>query len=197
MLMRIGMFNAYALLATATIGYTAGPDFVMLKSQGVFQSPSAVRFWLELRNPLEKGCSPIVLDPTVASHPPDVTGPDARRPVTVITLAIRDARGVVVDPRHKIDATPTMLRVHELVLLGCGQSYGWEGWLSRIPWGYELLPGRYAARARVVIPVASFLSTRETLKRELETLWGAWLRPFVRDVQVESQEVTFEVARAN
>jgi hypothetical protein len=196
MLMRIVKLTVYTLLATGTVGYAAVPDFVILKSQEVFPSPSAVHFWLELRNPLEEGCSPIVLDPIVASHPPDVTGPDARRPVTVITLAIKDARGMVVDPRHKIDATPTALRVHELMVLGCGQSYGWDGWLARVPWGYELLPGRYAARARVVIPLAAFFRTRETVRRELETLWGAWLRPFVRDVQVESQEVTFEVARA-
>jgi hypothetical protein len=185
-----------AVLAMATGSDASGLEVAIQAADATFSSTEAVRFWVMLRNPLQENCTPLIVDPVLASHPPPVSGPFARRPLSIVRLEVKDARGVAVLPRHKVDPTPSALRVHELLILRCGQSYGWDAWAARIPWGYELSPGRYTARARVAIPMASFFKNRDGLESQLESLWGDWVRPLIRDLEAESGEVTFAVARS-
>lgn len=176
----------------------ASPLEAVLQAREPVGSPSGeVRFWLTLRSPWEEGCTPILIDPetTAEASPPSVWPP---RPHTIVTLTIKGQDGKEARPRPGYGSKATSLREHELVLLRCGESYGWEVWLSRIPWAYDLGPGRYTLRARVRIPVAAFLKNRDGLQHRIESLWdGHASRPFIRDAEVESNEIEFSVPGAN
>jgi hypothetical protein len=190
---RISVLAGIVSMALITPAGATGPQVEIQNAKSVFSSSSDVHLWMMLRNATELGCTPFLIDPVIATESPssDHWPP---RPLSVVTLRIHDKDGKEVHPRTKSDPKAAALQVHELVILHCGESYGWEMWLERIPWIYHLSEGRYMLQATIRVPMTSFLKNRDSLKNQLETLWGDWVRTCIRDVELESNEVQFTVA---
>ncbi len=185
-------------IALTTPVWPGEPQVVFEATQPTFSSFRDVRFWLTLRNRWDAGCVPAFIDPILSAEaqPMSVLLP---RPSSVVKLVIRTEHGKEVTPRFEAGAKARALRAHEVVLLWCGHEYGWEIGPARIPWGYDLSPGRYKARASITVPMASFFRARDGLQAELGSLWQLGddvMRSYTRDLRAESAEVPFTVEPA-
>jgi len=180
-----------AILGIVVLSHPVGADCLEVRlqpAQAVFTSAIEVKLWLTLVN-AGSGCVPLFVDPGFSVSPSPV------RPLSEVTLFVFDHQGKRVVPRSKVEADPTTMRPHEIILLGCGRSYGIEVVLVQIPWSYDLSPGRYTARTRVVVPVASFLKKRDAVAARLESLWeNINIGSFIRDAEGESADVRFTVS---
>jgi hypothetical protein len=157
-------------------------------AQPRFSSSAEVKLWATLVNS-GPGCTPLFVDPVFSTSPSPV------RPQSLLNLTIHDKSGRRIAPRSLTEADATTLRLHELLLLPCGTSYGYEIVLTQIPWSYELAPGSYMARVRARIPIASFLKNRDGMKGRLESLWeGISIRSWIRDAEGRSPEVEFTIS---
>ena len=170
--------------------------YVSLEPAVLSGTSDEIRFWTTLHNPWGPECSPAFVDTPVSDGTPDpLLSP---RPTTVVSLEIRDERGRLIQPRSPGGDRHAALRAHQLVLLQCGHGYSWEVRPARVPWGYDLAPGRYVARVTVVVPVASFVKWHLSVEADVMALAGYGAdaaKGYLRDVAPPPVELAFVVTR--
>ncbi len=87
--------------------------------------------------------------------------------------------------------------VGDVMMLGCGASYGWYVVVGKPEWEYSLKPGTYRLRARIENRVRSFFEQHVAQLKTLVAATGidkAELMLSLRDFSVTSNEITIEVA---
>jgi hypothetical protein len=188
----LGLIGALLFLGTGwrtDAGGPSGIEVTLAAVHQVFRSPDEVRLRLVLDNSFPD-CVGLFLDPVFSPIESD------RRPLSLVRLKVTDEAGRDVLPTSKVEGQLRRMRLHELVLLECGTSYGRELPLAHIPWSYHLAPGRYHVRAEVKISVGTYIRARG-LVSQLQQLWGfskEMINGMLRDAVAQSNEVPFEIS---
>lgn len=154
-----------------------------------FADSRSVRFRVLIGNSSED-CRTTYFDRVVASEP------SPRRPVSVLTLAIRNANGRVVKPTSRTLPNWGAMASRELMRLDCWESFGREIMPESAEWGFRLEPGRYTVSGRLEIRARSFFEAHAQLLEEAARATGKEpgdLLSHVAEGVAESKEMAFEV----
>lgn len=138
----------------------------------------------------QPGCRPRFFDRVI------VGDPSPRRPLSILTLEIRDARGHLMTRAKHPEANWAMMDARSLIRLDCWESFGRVVMPESAEWGYQLAPGRYRAKATLILKSRPFFSDHPKLLKEAAEWTGLpqeRLLEALTDQTVSSDETAFEV----